>query len=309
MISSACTNPLHRERGCPETSELVNPYHILHIRHDATLSEIRKSYQRLALFHHPGRKSESLSPEELHRRALVFEILAHCYETLAFYQERFDALLYRLKPPIKGQIYVGGKRMMETSGWCNIDQRDHVPALASSSSSDEEESEHYTHEDTNRMFAGPLELLFKARGFEPFSDPYDVFESVFGHDVFPRPTERHVRWLYVPETPPVSAAWTESTITRRDGSVVCLTSRILYDRKLTKTETTRTDSLGQKHVEIHVTSEPVQQVNDSDYYMSAGCCQATERCHSTELMRDGVTNFWAFLQRLATSCGIALFPQ
>ena len=59
--------------------------------------------------------------------------------------------------------------------------------MDTSTSEDEEEVEpHYTESTTRRLFGGPLSLLFKARNFEPFSDPFDVFQHVFGGDAFPR---------------------------------------------------------------------------------------------------------------------------
>lgn len=42
------------------------------------------------------------------------------------------------------------------------------------------ESRHYTSLETNRLFGGPLSLLYKARRFQSFTDPYILFQSVFG---------------------------------------------------------------------------------------------------------------------------------
>ena len=59
--------------------------------------------------------------------------------------------------------------------------------MDTSTSEDEEEvGPHYTESTTRRLFGGPLTLLFKARNFEPFTDPYIVFERVFGGPIFPR---------------------------------------------------------------------------------------------------------------------------
>jgi hypothetical protein len=48
-----------------------------------------------------------------------------------------------------------------------------------SASTVEGDSIHYSSVETNRLFGGPLSLLYKARRFKPFTDPYVLFESVF----------------------------------------------------------------------------------------------------------------------------------
>jgi hypothetical protein len=42
---------------------------------------------------------------------------------------------------------------------------------------------HYTENETNRLFGGPLKLMFRARRWKPFTDPYSVFAQVFGTKV------------------------------------------------------------------------------------------------------------------------------
>lgn len=42
------------------------------------------------------------------------------------------------------------------------------------------DSIHYSAAETNRLFGGPLSLLYRARRFKPFTDPFILFESVFG---------------------------------------------------------------------------------------------------------------------------------
>ena len=44
---------------------------------------------------------------------------------------------------------------------------------------------HYTKEETDRLFGGPLALLYRARSFRAFSDPFVVFERIFGSAAFP----------------------------------------------------------------------------------------------------------------------------
>jgi hypothetical protein len=65
-----------------------------------------------------------------------------------------------------------------------------IPALVTSSSSmnstvntvntTEEECRHYTSNETNRLFGGKhMELMYRARRWKPFTDPYKIFEKVF----------------------------------------------------------------------------------------------------------------------------------
>jgi curved DNA-binding protein CbpA len=96
---------------------LVNPYHVLQIRQDASPSEIRHSYRRLALWHHPGRSHDSLL--ERRQRLQVFETISASFETLIekdsrrrydlFLKGRFTAVL-----PI-GELFVGGKLLVDSS--------------------------------------------------------------------------------------------------------------------------------------------------------------------------------------------------
>ena len=56
---------------------------------------------------------------------------------------------------------------------------------SNASNEDEEPDIHYTQEDTNRLFGGPLAPLYRARKYQQFADPYTVFRQVFGGNVFP----------------------------------------------------------------------------------------------------------------------------
>jgi hypothetical protein len=94
----------------------VNPYHILQVRRDATTSEIRKSYRRLALLNHPGRGHDS--GDQRKRRLQMFEILAASYEALVGKESRrrFDLHLsvvenLRFNRGLAGEMFIGGKRL------------------------------------------------------------------------------------------------------------------------------------------------------------------------------------------------------
>lgn len=247
----------------------VNPYHVLQVRTDATIPEIQQSYRRLSLLHHPGRKAPNANT--IQKRAEVFQLLAACFETLVYHREYYDALLHSI-PPHKGQIHVGGKKMVTFRS----QDHEYVPDLATSSS--DEQERHYTSRDTNQMFASPLALLYKARHYEPFTNPYAVFVSVFGHDVFGRPNLPQLQWL--PKEAPNSAAasWTGSTTKAKDGTIVGLTSRTLGDRKVTRRETMTVDQSGQRHVQIEVTSEQIRVVDSQDSMSNNSTCPCYVPC-------------------------------
>ena len=136
---------------CPCNDIPVNPYDVLQVRRDATLSEIRRSYKRLALWHHPGRTHENR--EERQRRLQVFEILAACYETLIdpesrrrFDTFRKDLEMEKLANGLPaGEMFVGGRRL-KRSMLPNSEDDDRIPPLSrtstqSSCSSDDDERE------------------------------------------------------------------------------------------------------------------------------------------------------------------------
>jgi hypothetical protein len=311
----------------------VSPYHVLQIRRDATPSEIRQSYKRLALWHHPGRTHASR--EERQRRFQVFELLAACYETLMHSESRrrFDASLKdmemaKLTSGVKGEMFMGGKRLGGSSAGARSpvttsvlvthaeeededDDDDRIPSLSrsstqsssaseheeeledepmymacsppasvcspqnvranaislvdismSGSASDEEAETHYTEATTTRLFGGPFSHLYRARNFEPFDDPFDVFETVFGTRIFhisPKEMGRLKEWMPLRSTP--QAGWNGSSETSPDGrTTVFTTSRVLHDRRLTRTETISVHPVtGKNQTHVRVTAEDLQE--------------------------------------------------
>ncbi|VEU40938.1 unnamed protein product [Pseudo-nitzschia multistriata] len=63
-------------------------------------------------------------------------------------------------------------------------------SLSASQASAEEAEIHFSEATVNRLFGGPLASLHRARNFQAFSDPYVVFDKVFGNQkpIFPRVT-------------------------------------------------------------------------------------------------------------------------
>lgn len=225
----------------------------------------------------------------------MFCILAACYETLVYHGHEYSICLHTLEhAPLKGEIYVGGRRMtvFTLEQECEVV----IPTLTKTSSSSESEDDDdfltCRQEETLRHHTnnGPLELMYKARHYKPFTNPYLVFEKVFGHDVFPQPPllPQHEydkqQWLEpstttATTTTSLPSIWTGSTIRKRDGTLVSTTSRTLHNTRVTKTETTCVDNKGKTHVFVQVTSESVGDlgngaVNDMPAnIIYRSCCQ------------------------------------
>jgi DnaJ-class molecular chaperone len=56
-----------------------DPYHVLGVSRDASSSEIRSAYRRLALQHHPDKQN---SPEAKQEANATFASISHAYEIL-----------------------------------------------------------------------------------------------------------------------------------------------------------------------------------------------------------------------------------
>jgi len=277
----------------------INPYHILQVRRDATKSEIRKSYRRLALLNHPGRSHDN--EEQRKRRLQLFEILAASYETLMDKEarRRFDLHLsvvenLRLKRGLAGEMFVGGRRLgheivpvlISSSSSCSScsstssitsheDSEIHLTPSTTNmlaviatdgshtgrtdSVSSSEREFHFSSTETDRLFGGPLTNLYRARNFEPFSDSLTIFEQELVTQVF-HVSKEEVGLLK--EWEPIRSltspsGWEGSSKTSKDGkTTVFTTSRILYDRRVTRIETIVDDPItGERRNQTTVSSE------------------------------------------------------
>jgi hypothetical protein len=63
--------------------------------------------------------------------------------------------------------------------WCTA----HSSLISSTSKQEQNAELQYTEGETNQLFGGPLQLLYKARRWKPFRDPSDVFADVFGSKI------------------------------------------------------------------------------------------------------------------------------
>jgi len=174
-----------------------------------------------------------------------------------------------------------------TCGLPSLDNTEQqLSALLSSTSTTEDGGDiHYTEGETNRLFGGPLQLLFRSRRWMPFTDPFTIFARVFGSKVSLGPIpDKPAEWKTLP--PPInqSAGWKGSSEELPDGSVMFTKSRVLHNRTLTRTEIVRVDPrTGRKHSYVTVTSETLSMEEpDDDEIDEAGCLRLDVCIHFTE---------------------------
>ena len=249
----------------PSSPTMINPYHLLQVRQDATPAEIRGAYRRLALWHHPGRrKTGDLSAGDVQRQYDVFAMLAASYETLINKGSRqmYDALL---RQDFDGEVWVGGRpwspRLSPTFSSDSENVECDIPAALQSTTADS------VGNDESR---DALSSFVKARRGRSLSDPYDVFESVFGSRPFERQKPCSVPAAVVTAASRPTSAWTASTRILQNGSVVSTTSRVLHDRKLTRTEIITEFPDGRKRTVINVTGEDIAE-QEAERQISTGC--------------------------------------
>jgi curved DNA-binding protein CbpA len=154
------------------------------------------------------------------------------------------------------------------------------PSLVDAASSEEEEEAeaHFSESTTSRLFGGPFSTLFKARNFEPFSDPYDIFEEAFGSQPFPRVSRNDIPCtddavasvragpvspFSPPTTPRSPSGWRGEKHISADGKTTTYTmSRIVQDRRMTRTETVTRAPDGSIKTQVSVTAELLTPSND-----------------------------------------------
>ena len=161
-------------------------------------------------------------------------------------------------------------------------------SLSASNSAEEEAEIHFSEATVNRLFGGPLASLHRARNFQAFSDPYLVFDKVFGNQkpIFPHismtevdatiedsfhgldtsnenTNTTHLQFHH-PGLEPFSTSENSHDINENDltgNTKVFVFSRVVNGRKITKTETVSVDSTtGIASVNVTVDSEYLEPV-------------------------------------------------
>lgn len=208
-----------------------------------------------------------------------------------------------------------------------------LPALVQSSSTTSttpEDIQHYSTATTERLFGGPLQLMYRARRWEPFTDPLIVFQKVFGSSFISsssttqstRNNEQNCNVDAIGEDAAAllsasPSAWAGTTETLNDGTVVSTKSRLIQNsprqRRLMKRTVTRfppDPTTGLSHTTIVVTSEecdttatePYDPTNRAVVKATAAClgdrgcgqdsCQQTVQKATTTKFKTGISGMF-----------------
>jgi hypothetical protein len=165
-------------------------------------------------------------------------------------------------------------------------------------------------QDTKRHFRGPLHTLYRARNWQPFSDPVQVFAEVFDTDAWtpknPSTTAAVVVWKkndadLLPMQQPNANSWAGSTVRQPDGSVVLTTTRQWHNRRLRRTEVVRAVA-GKRHSHVTVTSESADRDEQRQEEQAAArcivprgremCCSRRQQDHDDR--EEFVATNWSF---------------
>lgn len=178
----------------------------------------------------------------------------------------------------------------------NEERKEHKSLMASSASlgSAEESEIQFTEATVNRLFGGPMASLHRAHNFEPFTDPYIVFEKVFGGPIFPRveiegidcsssittynsqSMNRNERVMVRPQGHPYnhphpfhhSGFWEGWTHKDPDGlTTVFVSTRVVHNRKITRSETVKIDPVtGKATSTVTVTGEDLEPIPEVESF-------------------------------------------
>ena len=175
--------------------------------------------------------------------------------------------------------------------------REGMPSIALSNSFSSSSSEfssssfnnrHFSEVVVNQLFGGPLAPLHRARNFVPFTDPYIIFERVFGRSIFPRvkhsmnsnindrhkiqqqslsvqhETRKNHRAVAISRGATEYQKTKTKTSTKPSTGVIHEISRMVGDRIITRTATIETNPLtGRKSLSVVVnTTELATDSND-----------------------------------------------
>ncbi len=153
-----------------------------------------------------------------------------------------------------------------------------LPPTYSSQSTDDNSSGnndtseiHYTGVEIDRMFGGPLQLLFRARRWKVFRDPFQVFAEVFGNPLYgnltcatpPSSITKGPNFRSAFQLPPPMEKLPSEHVSRR--TTVHRTRRVVGGNEIVRTAVVRIDPrTGQRHVTISVTRDNGSWMEEED---------------------------------------------
>lgn len=144
-----------------------NLYEVLEVSKDATPEQIRKAYKKKALQTHPDRLPPGTSSEEKAASEEAFRKVNNAYEVLKDSEKRRVYDQHGVWPPPEPEAVPPPHRS---------NHRSH--------------SHHPHHSSRNDFFAGPA---YGPHPFFGFTDPFSLFEDVFGHH--PRRHRQESSWF------------------------------------------------------------------------------------------------------------------
>jgi hypothetical protein len=221
--------------------------------------------------------------------------------------------------------------LLDCGGGSSHDSAATLPALMNSTSTSVNTmvERHFTQGDTDRLFGGPLQLLFRARRWRPFTDPQQVFATVFGSQLFVGHNNHHherqchegddddeppadhesgdtalVSWKDLQHTLAArnnnTARGRGTAVRQADGSLLFTRSRVLHNRRVVRRETVRTDpATGQVSSRVTVTSESFDEEaaawalarQTARLEQEASCCSEGELCLALKEVMPSCTGF------------------
>jgi len=257
-----------------------DPYSVLGIRRDSTKSEIRRAYQRLALLHHPYRSRQDNEQEKKWRFLVISASYETLMDDVA--RRRYDNFMSDNKADFLSLKSNGVLNTNEDSCLSSSLLECPKVSLASGSANSFDSSSYYIDYDDNstihstnsmkvtndefsnsvalsgysqksipsspdastcdNLFGGPLHFMYKARNHAAFTDPYELFDSIFHSNLFQPPSsprnEIRSKDKELREPFP-SSNGSASIIEYENGTRISKKYKIIHGRKIIRTEKTK----------------------------------------------------------------------
>jgi len=238
-------------------SDFFCPYSVLGVRCNATKTEIKRAFRRLSLLYHPCRTYSTDTECSDKQKKWKFQAISASYETLIdeTTRRRFDTLSRSFK-----KMYNGPERSNDE--WIMPQQK---------------------------LFFGPFYFIHRARNYLPFTCPYELFNTEFQSDLFntvrlkqlssfaysdedlAKPFQESDIRIECFSFPPLAKNNNSSTSTTwisQDDKEISRTSRIIGNRKITRTKTIITDPITDMKSSIIEVSWEEDEIREENHLLS-----------------------------------------